>query len=174
MATSSFQIREARKSDFPAMVQVTLDAYRGRPLIEALFPPHLKSSQDDKEESLFREAHYERGLEKGNRHYPVVVNEADEILGFACWHNAPDPPEPEKTREERKAEFPPSLDFDVLENLMVTVKKLQENVKAALGEEEFKRAWCKEGFISYTFISVLAAFGGFLSSLRPLSMPKLC
>lgn len=169
MAASSFHIREARRSDIPALVQVTIDAYRGRPLMEAFFPPHLKSSPGDKEEKVFREAQYERGLKKGNRHYPVVVNEADEVLGFACWHNAPDPPEPEKTREERKAELPQNLDFDVSENVDMNIKKLQENVKAALGEEEFKRAWCKDSFVSFPFKQVSPAFSGSLSSLQLLA-----
>ncbi|PSR97146.1 acyl-CoA N-acyltransferase [Coniella lustricola] len=141
MATSAFKIREACKADIPALIQISINANRGRPLINALFPPHLKAGPGDPEESFFQESWYETGLQRENQHYPVVVNDKDEVLGYACWQSAPGPLEPEKTREERKAECPPTMDFDVWEFLRNAIKALQEHVKAVLGEDEFKRAW---------------------------------
>ncbi|KAF3770640.1 hypothetical protein M406DRAFT_67026 [Cryphonectria parasitica EP155] len=141
--SSGLHIRRAHKADIPTLVKISSEAFRGRPLTEALFPPHLSKGLDQEEKLAFRRAWHENGFDNENRHYIVVVDGPDDsnIVGSACWQSRDDPLESQLMPEQLRAQCPPTMDLAALDIIERDTKVLKKNLLDALGEEAYKNSW---------------------------------
>lgn len=147
---TNLHVRPAQKTDIPTMSQVGQNAFRGRPLNEALFPARLRRTDaPDAEEVAFRTGRHEKRFDSEGHHYIVAVDSSSgdkegTIVGVACWQSCNEEPPPvEVTREQRMAELPAGLDFEALEAIEAAIKVLDKDLRDSLGDEGYRNSWSK-------------------------------
>lgn len=146
--SSTLHIREAREDDLPTMTRISIEAFRGRPMNEAKFPPHLRILPGDEDKVGPVTERRRARLGRPNVHTLVVVDEADHVLGAAEWQSVPEPLVPVLTpeaREARFAELPSCVDRAAIEALERDGLLLDQTIRDALGEEGYDNSWCELG-----------------------------
>ncbi|KAL1863019.1 hypothetical protein Daus18300_008175 [Diaporthe australafricana] len=144
-----FHIRYAREDELPAMVQLSVIAFRhsGRPVNAALFPERLRVNPGDTDEIEFTVRNTARTFANENRHYVVAVDEQDTIMGWAEWTSGDDPivdmtpDERDRKRAEGIARLPKSFDLQAAERLGREAEELSEKLEEVLGEEDYRNSW---------------------------------
>lgn len=147
----SFNIRYARKDELTAMAQLSITAFRhsGRQVNAALFPEHLRVNPGDTDEVDFSVRNMVRTFDYKNRHYIVVVDEQDTIMGWAEWISGEDPivemtpEEREKKKAEGIARLPKSFDLEAAQRLGQEAETLSERLREALGKEGYRNSWSR-------------------------------
>lgn len=147
----SFNVRYARKDELTAMAQLSITAFRqsGRQVNAALFPEHLRVNPGDTDEIDFSVRNMVRTFDYKNRHYIVVVDEQDTIMGWAEWTSGEDaivdmtPEEREKKRAEGIARLPKSFDLDAAGRLGQDAEALSKRLREALSEEGYRNSWSR-------------------------------
>lgn len=141
----TLHLRKGRKDEIDDLVQLSIRAFRGRPLSEALFPEHLQTAPG--EELGFRARGHLSKMDHKDLHYVVVADEEDKAVGCAVWQSPLDPsasPEDlEAAKATLRANLPKGLDVAALAEVDKAVQILEGNLRDALGEDGYKNAWCK-------------------------------
>lgn len=146
-----FNVRYARKDELTAMAQLSITAFRhsGRQVNAALFPEHLRVNPGDTDEIDFSVRNMVRTFDYKNRHYIVVVDEQDTIMGWAEWASGEDPrvemtpDELEKKRTEGVARLPKSFDLEAAGRLGQEAEALSKRLREALGEDGYRDSWSR-------------------------------
>lgn len=160
---SPLRVRPARRDEIPALCRIGREAFRGRPLTEAINPPHLVGEAGDEAVVEFRAARQRRVFDDPEKHFVVVEDAgagAGEVAGYAIWHAYPvgpvvaAPPPASETAEARAArlaKLPPIVDVAALETLERETVLLDQTIRDALGEEGYENSWCKSELLSFTW-----------------------
>lgn len=144
----NLRIRKAQESDLPDMTRISIEAFRGRPMNEAQFPPHLRVLPGDGDKVGHITERRRAKLDRPNVHVIVVVDDDDDgrVLGSAEWQSVPEPLVPYTTPEGREAELaklPSCIDRGAVVELVTESLLLDQTIRDALGEEEYENSWCE-------------------------------
>lgn len=143
--SSSLHLRKARKDEIDTLVRISAKAFKGRPLSDALFPPHLQTDPDQDRE--FRAERQRKKFDNEDLHYIVVADDQDTPLGWALWQSPTQdatPPAGSEAANAKLRENPPAgMDLAVLDVFEKGTAALGKNLRDALGEDGYKNAWCK-------------------------------
>lgn len=148
-SNSTLRIREATEDDLPAMTRISIEAFRGRHMNEAMFPEHLRVRPGDADRYDVILSRRRARLGRPNVHNLVVVNDTPEgevVVASAEWQSVPEPVVPELTPEARAARdagFPASLDREAIAVLESESALLDQTIRDALGEEGYENSWCE-------------------------------
>ncbi|ROV98733.1 hypothetical protein VMCG_06704 [Cytospora schulzeri] len=144
---SSLQIRYVRENELPAIVQLMINAFRGRAMNDSFFPERLRVNAGDADELEFRTRNISRDFGKRNRHHITVVDGDDRVLGYAEWTDGDDPvvdmtlEERDKKRAEGIKRLPKSFDLQAAERAMREAEPLSHRLKEELGKEGYENSW---------------------------------
>lgn len=143
--SSSLHLRKARKDEIDTLIQISAKAFKGRPLSDALFPPHLETDPDQNRK--FRAERHREKFDNKDLHYIVVADDEDRPLGWALWQSPDQDATPPAVNEAANAALrenpPPGMDVSVLDVFEQGTAVLAKNLRDALGEDGYSTAWCK-------------------------------
>lgn len=143
--SSSVHLRKASKDEIDILIRISARAFKGRPLSEALFPPHLQTDIDQDHE--FRAERQRAKFDNEDLHYIVAADDQDAPLGWALWqsptHDSTPPAGSESANAELRENPPAGMDLAVLDIIEKGTAALGKNLRDALGEDGYKNAWCK-------------------------------
>lgn len=155
------RIRNAVASDVPQMTRLSIAAFRGRPMNDAMFPEHLRQRPGDIDREEVIGSRFLASLGKPGRHVILVVEEDDEedgaaelaegeedgrgrVLATAQWDAVPGPLV-QAPEEKAKAlgGLPASFDKESLKEIEREGLLLDQTIRDAMGQEEYDNSWCK-------------------------------
>lgn len=150
-SSSTLRIREITEDDLPALARISIAAFRGRPMNEAMFPERLRQRPGDADRYDVVLARRRARLGRPHVHNIAVVEDSEGeevIVGSAEWQSVPEPllaaslvtPE---GRAARDAGFPASLDREAVAALERESVLLDQTIRDALGEEGYENSWCE-------------------------------
>lgn len=167
--SSPLHIRPARRDEINTLCQLSREAFRGRPMTEALVPQRLLQLHGTSEADAldFRAQRHRKAFDDANKHYVVVADAAtDEPAGWAVWHSyPPDAVAPVLKTPEERAALPPYVDREALAVVEREGVLLDQTIRDALGEEGYENSWCEYEF-SFSFFFFFSSFFKLLPALR--------
>ncbi|CAN8098115.1 unnamed protein product [Discula destructiva] len=156
--SKTLHIRDARKDEVHALINIGARAFKGRAMSEALFPKRLRAidgqlmcSDAEKlqcqEESEFCVERLLRRIDDETEHFVVATDDHDAPIGYANWRSPlSNKPEEAKALESLlQEEHPKTMDMEALAVISKGIAVLEAAIRDALGEDEFRRSWYLAG-----------------------------